>query len=1224
MPQTEYDEPVERQSTVINSPFSALDLDKATHVLQNTDTLARLGGLRFLIRLSHELFERHVLTDDYHYFQRATSTLRRALELTPDGHPCQPYLLCLLGTFLSAYSGDSSEPKVEDIESAVISLSRGVKLMWPGYPNEAFWLNELGNSLYARYKALGSPDDIQASVTAHRNAVALMPHATFANALGTSLLDLYNLYGDVEDLEESLTAFSNALEFNHDEPSIVLANLGNALHARFKRFKLSEDIETATSVHLRAVQLTQHGSPNFPYTLSCLGTSLHKRYGHTKNLEDQELAMSLHRHAFKLTPHGHPNKAKHYATLGVGLVRRFERTAQLDDIEQAVMLHRRAVEVTPYGHPDRPMHLSNFGNTLLLRFVRTGQLSDLEQAIAVQRCAVELTTDEHPDKSLWCINLGDSLSARFELTGQIEDLEQAVLAHRRAVEITPDGHGCKPRWVNSLGTSLFKRFEYRMGEDDATAASLVYRHALDLTHDGHPEQPSLLVNFGNFLHRRFWTTGDLKDLEMAISCHVRAVDSTPDGHPHKPVMLSGLCNAQRTMFERKGYIGDITAAVSSGQRAIDLCAEGYAHMPGHYNTPALCHLTRFRHTGHADGMGDLEKAVCLLEKAVALTPAGSPAQSTFLENLGRAQDSLFKHTGETQAGFDDVLKSYTDSTLSPFKSPYNRFESARRCVALLATYQNHASTESYLCACSHIISSLSELVWLGHSIQRRYIESSKVREIASTMVYSAISVGGLTLAVEWFEASRGFIWSQLSTLRAPIDELEERHPELAGPLHLVQQQLRLSAHYTFTPDVKTSFGGIDGMSISSEADRHRLHVIEYDNLLKKIRHCTGFEDFMRTKKLRALLPSLRYLNGPVVFINVDQHGCDALILHPDGTVASIELSNLSEERAIELCRLWTAYLRERKVRARGLGSLGDMDGTLNALYPVLECMWTCIVQPVLKSLNFASTKDGRLPHITWCPTGPLTQLPLHAAGVYHDPHGPRAFHFVVSSYTTSLSVLVDDNRNRVERPCSTPAALVVTQPDTPGYSPLPATVYEGTRLQQILASSGIESKILNDGDATLNAVRDAIHSYPWVHFACHGSQDVDDVTQSAFALYDGPLTLRDLMGTASDNAELAFLSACQTAVGDEKIPEESAHLAAGMLAVGFRGVVATMWSIMDADAPIVVEKFYTELLALRSAGVLAEGETGAAYALHEATKVLREKVGESNFMRWVPFVHFGV
>ncbi|VDC00819.1 unnamed protein product [Peniophora sp. CBMAI 1063] len=114
------------------------------------------------------------------------------------------------------------------------------------------------------------------------------------------------------------------------------------------------------------------------------------------------------------------------------------------------------------------------------------------------------------------------------------------------------------------------------------------------------------------------------------------------------------------------------------------------------------------------------------------------------------------------------------------------------------------------------------------------------------------------------------------------------------------------------------------------------------------------------------------------------------------------------------------------------------------------------------------------------------------------------------------------------------------------------------------------------------------------------------------------------MGTTADNAELAFLSACQTAVGDEKIPGESMHLAAGMLAVGYKGVIATMWSIQDDDAPVIVEAYYRKLLELRASGTLGVGETGAAYALHEAGKRLREKVGEKNVVHWAPFVHFGI
>lgn len=115
-----------------------------------------------------------------------------------------------------------------------------------------------------------------------------------------------------------------------------------------------------------------------------------------------------------------------------------------------------------------------------------------------------------------------------------------------------------------------------------------------------------------------------------------------------------------------------------------------------------------------------------------------------------------------------------------------------------------------------------------------------------------------------------------------------------------------------------------------------------------------------------------------------------------------------------------------------------------------------------------------------------------------------------------------------------------------------------------------------------------------------------------------------LMGTAAKDAELVFLSACQTAVGDENNSEESMHLAAGMLAVGFKGVIATMWSIEDRDAPIIVEAYYKKLPELRKAGDIAKGYMGAAYALHEAVKVLRADVGERDFVRWASFVHFGV
>ena len=231
------------------------------------------------------------------------------------------------------------------------------------------------------------------------------------------------------------------------------------------------------------------------------------------------------------------------------------------------------------------------------------------------------------------------------------------------------------------------------------------------------------------------------------------------------------------------------------------------------------------------------------------------------------------------------------------------------------------------------------------------------------------------------------------------------------------------------------------------------------------------------------------------------------------------------------------------------------------------------------------------------------------------------YDFVVSSYTPSLSALTPTTDAHAK---TVSGVVLAVQPATPGCKALPGAKIEGERLVEVLSSANIPVYAFDGAQATVGAVKQALGQHPWLHLACHGSQDPADPLNSAFALHDGHLSLADLMNTTSSTAELAFLSACQTAVGDPRIPEESMHLAAGMLAVGYKGVIGTMWSILDRDAPFIVEEYYKKLLEVRASGTLEKGETGAAYALHEATKQLRDNVGEQEFARWAPFVHFGI
>lgn len=224
----------------------------------------------------------------------------------------------------------------------------------------------------------------------------------------------------------------------------------------------------------------------------------------------------------------------------------------------------------------------------------------------------------------------------------------------------------------------------------------------------------------------------------------------------------------------------------------------------------------------------------------------------------------------------------------------------------------------------------------------------------------------------------------------------------------------------------------------------------------------------------------------------------------------------------------------------------------------------------------------------------------------------------VSSYTPTLEALLKPRMKAVSRD-EPPWVLIVSQPNTPGYKPIGATTEESKTITSHLTPT--TSSTLSHTQGTVQAVLQGMKTHKWIHLACHGIQDDRDPTNSAFALYDGRLTLETLLTTQHlPNADLAVLSACQTATGDKKLTDEAVYLAAGMLCVGYKSVVGTMWSIYDSSAPVLAGEFYRVMAGQVETG----GELQPAYALYEATKVLRAKYGVGDFVRWIPFVHFGL
>ncbi|KIJ06326.1 hypothetical protein PAXINDRAFT_92191 [Paxillus involutus ATCC 200175] len=158
---------------------------------------------------------------------------------------------------------------------------------------------------------------------------------------------------------------------------------------------------------------------------------------------------------------------------------------------------------------------------------------------------------------------------------------------------------------------------------------------------------------------------------------------------------------------------------------------------------------------------------------------------------------------------------------------------------------------------------------------------------------------------------------------------------------------------------------------------------------------------------------------------------------------------------------------------------------------------------------------------------------------------------------------------------------------------------------------------LTSATSTTDAVCNALQKNQWIHFSCHGSQNFTEPFKSSLEMLNGPLSLLDIINLELSNHEFVYLSACQTAVGDIKTPDEMIHLAAGLQFGGVKSVIGTQWSVHDGVAYLLASEFYKEFCA---DGVM--DCTRAARALHQTLLSLkRQKIP---LKEQIMFVHIGI
>ncbi|TEB19792.1 hypothetical protein FA13DRAFT_1843468 [Coprinellus micaceus] len=1071
-----------------------------------------------------------------------------------------------------------------------------------------------------------------------RKAVELCPHDREGLILqlhiaANSLDDHFDLTGNLVDADKAISVQQGIVDLipkaSHRRRASELSNLGALFARRFKHSRAPADLNGAVSAIQTAVQLVQEGHADLPSWLHNLGGLLMDKFALSDQLFDIDKAVSTFQNAVKLTTVGHPSLPERLDRLGASLQGQFEVTGNLEEISQSVWALQTAVQLTPEHHPNRPQYLHNLGSALSCRFTAKAHLPNIDDSITACRSAAELTATNHPLRASTLENLGNSLALRYGYTGNFSNLEEGILLLRKAVEITQKGDSMQmSRRLCNLGGLLNLRFLRTQDMGDIEEAIFVQKEAME-TYPGHETKVyrCLLNKLANSFATRWKATNNIQDIREAIAATEKALQMTPEGHADLPSYLGDL--GVYVMCS-----GDLFSSVWLHQRAVELTPEGHPHLPGLLFNLGDSLRNRYEYYWDRE---DLTQAIQVLQRAIQLTPKGHARLSGYHWRLGKAQltrSRTFVHSDQ------DLMRGVANFKLAATCSsgqPSDRLRAALWWARSLLDWA--PQSPDILVALDIALDMLALKSGLEQTIRTRHIQLQDCADTALEAAAIAFSVGRVDKALEWLEQGRCLVWNQINNLRTPIDALHTYDPNLAARVLYVSKQLEIAGSSRKLPHVKMPLQ--QKISLQEEASAHLELAEQWEELLCQVRVIPGFESFLQPTKCSALLQSIPK-SGTVVIINVHKRRCDAICLVPGrNEPLHIPLPNLSEDKVKQHRNHMQWELRFREPHLHGedrLGVHGEHSARAMGVYPqprikspirgVLHGLWTDVVRPILDKLALSKSDQrhgNKAPRIWWCPTGALSFLPLHAAGTYGPgTKSETVLDYVVSSYTPTVSAVTDRVKNCRPIDNKISGLFLTSQPIVRGAPEIPYATYEVHSNYEKVMHQGIRALKVEGEGLTVGNCLTYLEEYSSVHFACHAGQNLEDGLKSRFYLHSGTLDLATILKMDLKNADLAFLSACETSTGDSILPDEAVHLAAGMLAAGYRRVVGTMWYIGDHTSPLVSENFYNWLFRHMKEGCGFDG-TLSAYALHHAIRTLQDDLGHDDdaILAWAPFVHFG-
>ena len=258
---------------------------------------------------------------------------------------------------------------------------------------------------------------------------------------------------------------------------------------------------------------------------------------------------------------------------------------------------------------------------------------------------------------------------------------------------------------------------------------------------------------------------------------------------------------------------------------------------------------------------------------------------------------------------------------------------------------------------------------------------------------------------------------------------------------------------------------------------------DWDSALAQVRSHEDFRDFLRPPRLKNLIGTTA--DSTMIVLNAASRRCDALIVNSSG-VMTVALPGLTASEAYSRANDFLAALRELEdSRQQPLGAHQEALKTING---TMHWLWEAAAGPALAALGHTTQPavSARWPRVWWCPTGPLTSLPIHAARP--DRLGaPGVLDLVVSSYAPTLRAL---SRARSRRqPSGAGQILSYRRPRdaVPALRSAPASRRGGGYRSRRYFPG--RCTVLQGQEATRERILAELPRHRDIHLSCHGGQD---------------------------------------------------------------------------------------------------------------------------------------